>query len=134
MPMPTFMQNSLRFIPADSARMGYYMRNMIGLAKELPDRSFVVVAYSDYDENHDSVLSMKRAKLLCKMLTDSGVAANRLKPVCPKFYPATVYDDPDFPDGTLLTDEYVKTLSGKKREKADACNRRVYFNIYYPKK
>jgi hypothetical protein len=129
-PAPTYISHSTRFIPDDSANMSYYVRTIKEIAKELPASGFEIYVYSDYDENHDSILSMERAKRFAKVLIDSGISEKRIKVAYKKFYPNRVADDPDFDDETSLTDDYVKALKGTRREKADAYNRRTCVAVY----
>jgi hypothetical protein len=127
---PGFQQNSTRFIDDDSVHMRTFVAPIKVTAKAMPNYGFKICVYSDYDEHHDSALSMKRAQKFQKVLVDSGISPKRITVFYTKFVPYVVQDDPDFPDDTPLTDDYVKKLSGAKRKKADAYNRRTSVSFY----
>ena len=80
-------------------------------------------------------LSNRRAKSVVDYLIAAGIAADRLNP---KGYgesvPKTVTKRinklyPQFPEGTVLNEEYIETLSPEDQEAADQINRRTEFQV-----
>ena len=132
-----------------------YQDSLNGLIKTMADNPTLVIelgSHTDYqdDSEKNNELSFKRAKSVVDFLVTKGIDAGRM---VPKGYgenvPRTLpngykfkdgqYKGVEFPEGTVLTEEYIKkTLrSSKQRKAANQLNRRTEFKIlrtdYVPK-
>ena len=132
-----------------------YQDSLNGLIKTMQDNPTLVIelgSHTDYQDDaiKNDTLSYKRAKSVVDFLVTKGIDAGRM---VPKGYGENVprklpngykfvdgkYKGVEFPEGTVLTEEYIKkTLrSSKQRKAANQLNRRTEFKIlrtdYVPK-
>ena len=86
-------------------------------------------------DEYNIALSERRAKSVIDYLIKAGINEDRLSP---KGYgesvPKTVTkrinrDYPQFEEGTVLTEEFIFTLSPEDQEAADQINRRTEFQV-----
>ena len=110
---------------------------MAQMLRDNPNVTIEMGAHTDRkgsDEYNDK-LSERRAKSVIDYLIAAGIAADRLSP---KGYgekvPKTVTkrinrEYPQFPEGTVLTEEFIETLSPEDQEIADQINRRTEFQV-----
>lgn len=110
---------------------------MAQMLRENPNVTIEMGAHTDRkgSDEYNEKLSERRAKSVVDYLIASGIAADRLSP---KGYgekvPKTVTkriarEFPQFPEGTVLTEEYIETLSPEDQEVADQINRRTEFQV-----
>ena len=132
-----------------------YQDSLNGLIETMEKNPTIVIElashtdFRDSDENND-ILSQKRAEEVVNFLITKGIDAERMvakgygerKPRVLKngyvFGQGTEYAGIRFPAGTVLTEEYIKSLRSKKQqEAAHQLNRRTEFRIlrvdYVPK-
>lgn len=89
------------------------------------------IGSAEYNEG----LSMRRAKSVIDYLIAAGIAPDRLSfKGYGKSVPKTVTKRinkmyPQFPEGTVLTEEFILTLSPEDQEAADQINRRTEFRV-----
>jgi peptidoglycan-associated lipoprotein len=80
-------------------------------------------------------LSNRRAKSVVDYLIAAGISEDRLKPQgYGKSVPKTVTkrinrEYPQFPEGTVLNEEFISTLSEEDKAAADQINRRTEFKV-----
>lgn len=110
---------------------------MAQMLRDNPNVTIEMGAHTDRkgsDEYNDK-LSERRAKSVVDYLIAAGIAADRLSP---KGYgekvPKTVTkrinrEYPQFPEGTVLNEEFIETLSPEDQEAADQINRRTEFQV-----
>ncbi len=110
---------------------------MAQMLRDNPNVTIEMGAHTDRkgsDEYNDK-LSERRAKSVIDYLIAAGIAADRLSP---KGYgekvPKTVTkrinrEYPQFSEGTVLTEEFIETLSPEDQEIADQINRRTEFQV-----
>ncbi len=132
-----------------------YQDSLNGLIKTMQDNPTLVIelgSHTDYQDatEKNNILSYKRAKSVVDFLVTKGIDGGRMVPkgygenvprVLPNGYKFTdgKYRGVEFPEGTVLTEEYIKkTLrSSKQRKAANQLNRRTEFRIlstdYVPK-
>lgn len=110
---------------------------MAQMLKENPHVTIEMGAHTDRkgSDEYNQNLSERRAKSVIDHLIAAGIAADRLSP---KGYgesvPKTVTkriarEYPQFPEGTVLSEEFVETLSPENQEAADQINRRTEFQV-----
>jgi peptidoglycan-associated lipoprotein len=124
-----------------------YQDSLNGLIQTMQDNPTIVIElashtdFRDSDEKND-VLSQKRANEVVDYLITKGIEAGRMqakgygerKPRVLKdgyrFAQGSKYAGVYFPAGTVLTEEYIKSLRNKKKEEAaHQLNRRTEFRI-----
>ncbi len=110
---------------------------MAQMLRENPNVTIEMGSHTDrhgsdaYNEN----LSDRRAKSVIDYLIGAGIAADRLKwqgygESRPKTVTKRINREfPQFPEGTVLNEEYVQTLSEADQEAADQINRRTEFQV-----
>ena len=87
------------------------------------------------DDNYNINLSHRRAKAVIDYLTEVGINPNRLQhqgygETRPKAVTKKITKlHPQFQEGTVLTEEYIETLSEEDQEIADQINRRTEFQV-----
>ena len=115
---------------------------MVVMLNENPNVTIEMGAHTDRkgSDEYNIRLSDRRAQSVVDYLIGAGIDAGRLSP---KGYgesmPKTVTkriarEYPQFPEGTVLTEEFIETLSPEDQEAADQINRRTEFqvlSIYY---
>ena len=110
---------------------------MVEMLKENPNVTIEMGAHTDRkgSDEYNIALSDRRAQSVIDYLIAAGIAEDRLSP---KGYgesvPKTVTkrinrDYPQFPEGTVLTEEFIETLSPEDQEAADQINRRTEFQV-----
>ncbi len=110
------------------------------LAQMLRDNPNITIEMSSHTdrvgtEEYNIDLSNRRAKSVVDYLIAAGIAKERLTYAgYGKTRPKTVTkrinkDYPQFPEGTVLNEEFLSTLSDEDREAADQINRRTEFQV-----
>ncbi len=111
--------------------------SLVTTLRENPDVSVEMSSHTDRvgTEEYNLRLSDRRAKAVVDYLIAAGIPAERLtwkgygksQPKRVTKRVARLY--PQFPEGTLLDEEFVDTLSDEDREAADQINRRTEFRV-----
>lgn len=110
---------------------------MVVMLNENPNVTIEMGAHTDRkgSDEYNYALSDRRAQSVIDYLIAAGIAEDRLSP---KGYgesvPKTVTkrinrDYPQFEEGTVLTEEFIETLSPEDQEAADQINRRTEFQV-----
>lgn len=110
------------------------------MAQILRDNPHVTVemgAHTDRkgSDEYNIKLSERRAKSVIDYLIAAGIAEDRLSPKgygesVPKRVTKRINREyPQFEEGTVLTEEYIETLSPEDQEAADQINRRTEFQV-----
>ena len=110
---------------------------MVTMLNENPNVTIEMGAHTDRkgSDEYNYALSDRRAQSVIDYLIEAGIAEDRLSP---KGYgesvPKTVTkrinrDYPQFEEGTVLTEEFIETLSPEDQEAADQINRRTEFQV-----
>lgn len=110
---------------------------MIAILNEHPYITIEMSAHTDRKgtEAYNDALSLRRAKSVVDYLVAAGIDPARLsakgygksrpKTITPRLH--RLY--PQFAEGTMLTPQFIETLSEEDREAADQINRRTEFTI-----
>ena len=110
---------------------------IVAMLNENPHVSIEMGSHTDRkgSDEYNIALSERRAQSVIDYLIKAGIEPDRLSP---KGYgesvPKTVTkrinrDYPQFEEGTILTEEYILTLSPEDQEAADQINRRTEFQV-----
>lgn len=110
---------------------------MAQMLRDNPHVTIELAAHTDRkgSEEYNIRLSERRAKSVIDYLVAAGIDPQRLSP---KGYgesvPKTVTkrinrEYPQFPEGTVLSEEFISTLSPEDQEAADQINRRTEFQV-----
>ena len=110
------------------------------MAQVLRDNPNVTIEMASHTDRHGSEqynigLSSRRARSVIDYLISVGIAADRLQSQgYGKSRPKTITrklarEFPQFPEGTVLTEEFIQTLSEADQEAADQINRRTEFQV-----
>lgn len=110
---------------------------VVVMLNENPHVSIEMGSHTDRkgSDEYNIALSERRAKSVVDYLVGAGIDPDRLSP---KGYgesvPKTVTkrinrDYPQFEEGTVLTEEFIETLSPEDQEAADQINRRTEFQV-----
>ncbi len=110
---------------------------MVQVMKDNPTIIIEMAAHTDRigGEKFNLDLSERRAQAVIDYLVEHGIDPSRLKPKgYGKSVPKTVTKRinslyPQFEEGTVLTEEFIKTLSKEDQEAADQINRRTEFQV-----
>ena len=110
---------------------------LAGLMRENPHVTIELGAHTDRkgNEEYNMALSERRAQSVIDYLISAGIAADRLSPKgygesVPKTVTKRINKEfPQFEEGTILTEEYIATLSPEDQEAADQINRRTEFQV-----
>lgn len=110
---------------------------LAGLMRENPHVTIELGAHTDRkgSEEYNMALSERRAQSVIDYLISAGIAADRLSPKgygesVPKTVTKRINKEfPQFEEGTILTEEYISTLSPEDQEAADQINRRTEFQV-----
>ena len=110
---------------------------LAGLMRENPHVTIELGAHTDRkgSEEYNIALSERRAQSVIDYLISAGIAADRLSPKgygesVPKTVTKRINKEfPQFEEGTILTEEYISTLSPEDQEAADQINRRTEFQV-----
>lgn len=110
---------------------------IVVMLNENPNVTIEMGSHTDRkgSDEYNIALSERRAKSVVDYLIAAGIADDRLNP---KGYgesvPKTVTkrinrDYPQFEEGTVLTEEFIETLSPEDQDAADQINRRTEFKV-----
>ena len=110
---------------------------MAQILRDNPEVTIELGAHTDRkgSDEYNIRLSERRAQSVVDYLIAAGIDMARLSP---KGYgesvPKTVTkrinrEYPQFPEGTVLTEEYIETLEPEDRDAADQINRRTEFRV-----
>ena len=110
---------------------------MVEMLRENPNVTIEMGAHTDRkgSEQYNIGLSNRRAQSVIDYLISAGINPNRLSPKgYGKSVPKTVTkrinkDYPQFEEGTVLTEEFIETLSPEDQDAADQINRRTEFQV-----
>ena len=111
--------------------------SMVMLLKDHPNIVIEMASHTDRvgSDKYNNGLSLRRAQSVVDYLVENGIPRERLKPAgYGKTRPKTVTKRinsqyPQFEEGVVLNEEYIKTLSKEDREIADQINRRTEFQV-----
>ena len=128
-----------------------YQDSLNGLIKTMEDNPTIVIELASHTdardtEEHNDTLSLRRAKSVVDYLVTKGIEADRMIPVGygerrPRVlkngytygnvqYKQWNFNGISFPPGTVLTEDYIKSLpTTREREAAHQLNRRTEFRI-----
>ena len=110
------------------------------MAQMLRDNPSVTIEMGSHTDRvgtdeYNLALSDRRAKSVVDYLVGAGIGADRLTwkgygETVPKTVTKRINKEyPQFPEGTVLTEEFINTLSDEDREAADQINRRTEFQV-----
>lgn len=110
------------------------------MVQMLTDNPNVTIEMASHTDRHGSDqyninLSNRRAKSVVDYLISAGISPDRLHPQGygesrPKVVTKRINRDyPQFPEGTVLNEEFVLTLSPEDQDAADQINRRTEFQV-----
>lgn len=107
------------------------------MLRENPNVTIELGAHTDRkgSDEYNIKLSERRAQSVIDYLTEAGISADRLEPKgygesVPKTVTKRIAKEyPQFPEGTVLTEEFIETLSPEDQEAADQINRRTEFQV-----
>jgi len=110
---------------------------MVTMLKENPNVTIEMASHTDRvgTEEYNIALSERRAKSVVDYLIAAGIKADRLNPKgygesVPKTVTKRINKEyPQFPEGTVLTEEFIATLSEEDQAAADQINRRTEFQV-----
>lgn len=110
---------------------------LVDVLNENPNVTIEMASHTDRlgSEQYNMDLSSRRAKAVIDYLIEAGIKADRLQwQGYGKSRPKTVTkriarEFPQFPEGTLLNEEYILTLAPEDQEAADQINRRTEFQV-----
>lgn len=110
---------------------------IVTMMNENPNITIEMGAHTDRkgSEQYNINLSNRRAKSVIDYLIASGIKADRLtwkgygKSMPKRVTKRIVREFPQFPEGTVLDEKYIETLSPENREAADQINRRTEFKV-----
>ncbi len=110
---------------------------MVQMLRDNPNVTIEMGSHTDRHgtDTYNDDLSDRRAKSVVDYLIDAGIAAERLKwqgygETRPKAVTKRINREyPQFPEGTVLNEEFVLTLSEADQEAADQINRRTEFQV-----
>lgn len=110
---------------------------MAQILKDNPHVAIEMAAHTDRigSEEYNMKLSQRRAQSVVDYLSAAGVAKDRMKPQgYGKSKPKTVTKRiarlyPQFKEGDVLDEEFIKGLSDEDKEAADQINRRTEFQV-----
>lgn len=110
------------------------------MAQMLRDNPSVTIEMGSHtdrvgSDEYNMALSDRRAKSVVDYLVAAGIGADRLTwkgygETVPKTVTKRINKEyPQFPEGTVLTEEFINNLSDEDREAADQINRRTEFQV-----
>lgn len=110
------------------------------MAQMLRDNPSVTIEMGSHtdrvgSDEYNLALSDRRAKSVVDYMVAAGIGADRLTwkgygETVPKTVTKRINKEyPQFPEGTVLTEEFINTLSDEDREAADQINRRTEFQV-----
>lgn len=110
---------------------------IVTMLNENPHVSIEMGSHTDRKgtEEYNIALSERRAQSVIDYLINAGIEEDRLSPKgygesVPKIVTKRINRDyPQFEEGTVLTEEFILTLSPEDQEAADQINRRTEFQV-----
>lgn len=113
------------------------LNELIAVLHDNPNVTIEMASHTDRwgSDAYNINLSERRAKSVVDYLVESGISRDRLQPHgYGKSRPKTVTKRiarlyPQFKEGDILTEEFIKTLSEEDQQAADQINRRTEFSV-----
>lgn len=113
------------------------LNELIAVLHNNPNVTIEMASHTDRwgSDAYNINLSERRAKSVVDYLVENGISRNRLQPHgYGKSRPKTVTKRiarlyPQFKEGDILTEEFIKTLSEEDQQAADQINRRTEFSV-----
>lgn len=113
------------------------LNELIAVLHDNPNVTIEMASHTDRwgSDAYNINLSERRAKSVVDYLVENGISRNRLQPQgYGKSRPKTVTKRiarlyPQFKEGDILTEEFIKTLSEEDQQAADQINRRTEFSV-----
>lgn len=110
---------------------------LVKIMNENPNITIEMGSHTDRkgSDEYNLNLSERRAKSVVDYLINNGIDADRLVPkgygeTEPKTVTKRIHKDyPQFEEGTILTEDFILTLSPEDQEAADQINRRTEFKV-----
>lgn len=116
------------------------LNELIAVLHDNPNVTIEMASHTDRwgSDAYNINLSERRAKSVVDYLVENGISRDRLQPHgYGKSRPKTVTKRiarlyPQFKEGDILTEEFIKTLSEEDQQAADQINRRTEFSVLSP--
>lgn len=113
------------------------LKELIAVLHDNPNVTIEMASHTDRwgSDAYNINLSERRAKSVVDYLVENGISRDRLQPHgYGKSRPKTVTKRiarlyPQFKEGDILTEEFIKTLSEEDQQAADQINRRTEFSV-----
>lgn len=113
------------------------LNELIAVLHDNPNVTIEMASHTDRwgSDTYNINLSERRAKSVVDYLVENGISRDRLQPHgYGKSRPKTVTKRiarlyPQFKEGDILTEEFIKTLSEEDQQAADQINRRTEFSV-----
>lgn len=113
------------------------LNELIAVLHDNPNVTIEMASHTDRwgSDAYNINLSERRAKSVVDYLVENGISRDRLQPHgYGKSRPKTVTKRiarlyPQFKEGDILTEEFIKTLSEEDKQAADQINRRTEFSV-----
>lgn len=113
------------------------LNELIAVLHDNPNVTIEMASHTDRwgSDAYNINLSERRAKSVVDYLVENGISRDRLQPHgYGKLRPKTVTKRiarlyPQFKEGDILTEEFIKTLSEEDQQAADQINRRTEFSV-----
>lgn len=113
------------------------LNELIAVLHDNPNVTIEMASHTDRwgSDAYNINLSERRAKSVVDYLVENGISRDRLQPQgYGKSRPKTVTKRiarlyPQFKEGDILTEEFIKTLSEEDQQAADQINRRTEFSV-----
>lgn len=113
------------------------LNELIAVLHDNPNVTIEIASHTDRwgSDAYNINLSERRAKSVVDYLVENGISRDRLQPHgYGKSRPKTVTKRiarlyPQFKEGDILTEEFIKTLSEEDQQAADQINRRTEFSV-----
>lgn len=113
------------------------LNELIAVLHDNPNVTIEMASHTDRwgSDAYNISLSERRAKSVVDYLVENGISRDRLQPHgYGKSRPKTVTKRiarlyPQFKEGDILTEEFIKTLSEEDQQAADQINRRTEFSV-----
>lgn len=113
------------------------LNELIAVLHDNPNVTIEMASHTDRwgSDAYNINLSERRAKSVVDYLVENGISSDRLQPHgYGKSRPKTVTKRiarlyPQFKEGDILTEEFIKTLSEEDQQAADQINRRTEFSV-----
>ena len=110
---------------------------IVEMLNENPNITIEMGSHTDRkgSEEYNISLSERRAKSVVEYLINKGIEEGRLSykgygESTPKIVTKRIHKDyPQFEEGTILTEDFISTLSDEDQEAADQINRRTEFKV-----